>query len=602
MAYKKDKYPVINYTSRDFNSIRNDLLEYAKRYYPDTYQDFNEASFGSLMVDMVAYIGDILSFYTDYQANESFMTNAIERENVIKHARQVGYKYSISAASSGLVTMFIKCPANSNGIGPDTKYLPIVNRGTTLSSQSGATFVLLDDIDFSDPENEVVVSDTDSNNTPTYYAVKAKGLVASGRTVQEEISVGEYEQFRTLALSTDGVTEIYSVFDTEGHQYFEVDHLSQNVIYVPVRNRKGDKLRTQSMMVPVVVPRRFVMEQVDGLTTLQFGYGSEEELDSTPVADPSQVLMDMHGKDYVSDRGFDPNKLMKTDKFGVVPSNTVLTIACRVNDSSTTNASSDTITNITNASFTYQDRASLVESKIRTVEQSLEATNENPIYGDTGAPTTKEIQERARAHFATQNRAVTAQDYKSYVYSLPSKFGSIKRCNIVQDPDSFRRNLNFYVTSLAPNGNLIQTPESTKENLKTWLGRYKMINDSIDILDAKIANISVEFKVIAMPSASSSKHSLLRQCINELVRRVFDRHFEIGEPLELSEIYKALNRIPGVMDTVDVKIDSVSGGKYSSVPLNIDLYMSSDGSKLYVPDDHILELRYPNTDITGVVE
>ena len=602
MAYKKDKYPVINYTSRDFNSIRNDLLEYAKRYYPDTYQDFNEASFGSLMVDMVAYIGDILSFYTDYQANESFMTNAIERQNVIKHARQMGYKYSVSAASSGLVTFFIKCPANTNGIGPDTKYLPILNRGTTLSSQSGATFVLVDDVDFSDPENEVVVSDTDTDNTPTYYAVKAKGLVASGRTVQEQVTLGDYEQFRTVSLSTDNVTEVFSVFDLEGHQYYEVDHLSQNVIYVPVKNQRSDKLRTPSLMVPVVVPRRFTVEQADGSTTLQFGYGSEEELDSAPVADPSQVLMDIHGKDYVSDRGFDPNKLMKTDKFGVVPSNTVLAIFCRVNDANTVNASSDTITNIVNPTYTYQDRSSLVESKITTIEQSLEASNESPIYGDSGVPTTREIQERTRAHFATQNRAVTAQDYKSYVYSMPAQFGSVKRCNIVQDPDSFRRNLNFYVTSLAPNGNLIQTPESTKENLKTWLGRYKMINDSIDILDAKIANISIEFKVIAMPSASTSKHSLLRQCINELIRRVFDRHFEIGEPLEISEIYKTLNRIPGVMDTVDVKIDSVSGGKYSSVPLNIDLYMSSDGSKLYVPDDYILELKYPNADIKGVIE
>ena len=602
MAYKKDKYPVINYTSRDFNSIRNDLLEYAKRYYPDTHQDFSEASFGSMMVDMVAYIGDILSFYTDYQANESFMTNAIERQNVIKHARQMGYKYAASAASSGLVTFFIKCPANTNGIGPDTKYLPILNRGTNLSSQSGTTFVLVDDVDFSDPENEVVVSDTDSNNTPTYYAVKAKGLVTSGRTVQEEVILGDYEKFRTISLSTNNATEIYSVFDLEGHQYYEVDHLSQNVIYVPIRNRKSDKLRTQSLMMPVVVPRRFTIEQADGLTTLQFGYGSEAELDSNPVADPSEVLMDLHGKDFVSDHGFDPNKLMKTDKFGIVPANTVLTIFCRVNDSNSVNASSDTITNITRPVFTYQDRQSLTGGKIRTIEQSLEATNENPIFGDSGVPTTREIQERTRAHFATQNRAVTAQDYKSYVYSMPAKFGSVKRCNIIQDPDSFRRNLNFYVTSLAPNGNLIKTPESTKENLKTWLGRYKMINDSIDVLDARIANIAVEFKVIAMPSAETSKHSLLRQCINEVTRRIFDRHFEIGEPLEISQIYKALNRIPGVMDTVDVKIDSVSGGKYSSVPLNIDLYMSSDGAKLYVPDDHILELKDPNADITGVIE
>tara|TARA_R100001594_G_scaffold49812_1_gene82835 strand:+ start:2236 stop:4044 length:1809 start_codon:yes stop_codon:yes gene_type:complete len=602
MADIKKKYPVINYTSREFNTIRNDLIEHAKRYYPDTYRDFNEASFGSLMVDMVAYVGDILSFYVDYQANESFLTNAIEYDNVIKHARQVGYKYNASAAASGLATFFIKCPANTNGMGPDTQYLPVLQKGTTISSNSGATFVLVENLDFSASENEVVVSDTDANNTPTYYAVKAKGLVVSGRTVSETHDVGDFEKFKTLELGSANITEIYSVYDLQGHQYYEVENLSQNVIYTDVQNQSDDKLQTPSLMIPVVVPRRFTTETIGQKTLIQFGYGSDSELSSSPVADPSDVLMDIHGKDYVSDRGFDPNKLMSSDKFGVVPTNTTLTIIFRVNDSDTVNASSDTITGITSPFFVYQDRQTLVASKVSVVESSLEVTNEQPIYGSSGSPTIQEIKHRAKAHYATQNRAVTKQDYKSYVYAMPGKFGSVKRCNIIQDPDSFRRNLNFYVTSQAPNGNLIKTPESTKRNLKTWLGKNKMINDSIDVLDAKIANISIEFKVIAMPTAEGSKFSLLRTCIDRLAERMFGRYFEIGEPLDISQIYKTLNLVPGVMDTVDVKVSSVSGGIYSSVPLNTDLFMSADGRKLYVPDDHILELKYPNTDITGVVE
>ena len=335
---------------------------------------------------------------------------------------------------------------------------------------------------------------------------------------------------------------------------------------------------------------------------MQFGYGSDSELASSPVADPSDVLMNLHGKNYISDSGFDPNKLMSSDKFGVVPTNTTLTVVFRVNDSDTVNASSDTINGVSSPSFLYQDRQSLVSSKINVVENSLEVTNEGPIFGSSGSPTIQEIKHRAKAHYATQNRAVTKQDYKSYVYAMPGKFGSVKRCNIVQDTDSFRRNLNFYVISQAPNGNLIKTPESTKQNLKTWLGKNKMINDSIDVLDAKIANISVEFKVVAMSTAESSKFSLLRECVSRLTETVFSRYYEIGEPLDISQIYKTLNLIPGVMDTVDVKISNVSGGLYSSVVLNVDRLTSADGRKLYIPEDHILELKYPNVDITGVIE
>ena len=246
------KHPVINYTSRDFNSIKNDLVEYAKRYYPSTFKDFNEASFGALMLDMVAHVGDILSFYVDFQANESFLTNAIQYENVIKLARQMGYKYDVSAASSGLVTFFIVCPANANGVGPDTKYLPALLRGTQVRSTGGPTFILVDDVSFSDPENEIVVASTDTNNTPTNYAIKAIGRVSSGTITQEEVSVGGFERFKNIELNTKNITEMISVFDSQGHEYYEVENLSQNVIYSSVRNTRSDKHRVQSIMVPVL--------------------------------------------------------------------------------------------------------------------------------------------------------------------------------------------------------------------------------------------------------------------------------------------------------------------------------------------------------------
>jgi len=602
MPKTTDKYPVINYTSRDFNSIKNDLVQYAKRYYPDTFKDFNKASFGALMLDTVSYVGDILSFYLDYEANESFLTNATQYENVIKLAKQIGYSYEPFAAASGLITCFIMCPANTNGIGPDTKYLPSLLRGSTVSTSGGPTFIFVDDVDFSDPDNEVVVASTDANNTPTFYAVKARGVVTSGQIVTEDVAIGNYEKFRNIKLETKGITEILSVEDYQGHRYYEVGNLSQNVIYVDIKNTSSDRHRAHSVMVPLMIPRRFTTEMIGATTFLQFGYGSEAELSSNPIADPADVVMKMHGRDYMFDEGFDPKKMTETDKLGVGPSNTVLTIVSRINNNMTVNASSETITSIVDSNFSFIDRALLNDETVLSVETSLEITNEEPLIGDATLPTVDEIKHRAKASFAMQNRAVTQEDYKALMYAMPAKFGKIKRCSIQQDPDSFRRNLNVYVISEAPNFSLIQTTSTIKENLKTWVGRYKMVNDTIDILDAKIVNIGIEFKVIAMAGSSGSKHSLLRECIEELRLGYFYRHFEIGEPLDISRIYKILNTVRGVMDTVDVKIVNQIGALYSDVALNINANLSSDGRILYPPEDIVFEMKEPDIDLMGVVE
>jgi len=598
---KSKKFPVINYTSRDFNSIKNDLVEYAKRYYPNTFQDFNDASFGSLMMDTVAYVGDILSFYLDYQANESFLTNSIEHDNIVKLARQMGYKYASSGASSGLATFFILCPANSNGIGPDLKYTPVLSQGTRVAS-GAASFVLVEDVDFSDPANEVVVAEADENNTPTYYAIKATGIITSGTLVQEDVSVGSFEQFRNIELETENITSVISIIDAQGHEYFEVDHLSQNVIYTSVRNTKSDKHFVSSVMVPIIVPRRFVVERMGKSTIIQFGYGSDSEIRTNSVADPSDVIMDLHGKTYISDRGFDPNKLMSTDKFGIAPSNTMLTVILRINDSSAINAASNTITEVVSSNFSFTDRSSLDDGKVTTVIGSLEVFNEEPIIGDTTTPIGDELKHRIRAHFATQNRAVTAQDYKALIYAMPKAYGQVKRCMISQDPDSFRRNLNLFVVSQAPNLSLIPTTGTIKENLKTWIGRYKMINDTIDVLGAKIVNIGVDFKVVSDMASENAQHSLLRQCVQALMSRVFFRHFEIGEPVDISSVYTVLNSVPGVIDTVDVNIVNKTGGIYSDVPLSISQNLSSDGRRLYLPEDYIAEIKQPDLDIQGIIE
>ena len=593
------KFPPINYTSREFNSIRDDLIEYAKRYYPDTFKDFNEASFGALMIDQVAYIGDILSFYLDYQANESFISTANEYDNIVKLARQVGYKMTPRGAASGIATFFILVPANTNGIGPDTKYLPVLKAGTRLASVAGGKYTLNEPVNFGAPENEVVVASADSNNTPTYYAVRARGTVTSGELQQEEITIGNFQKFLTIPLTTPAITEIISVVDSQGHAYFEVDHLSQNTVYIPITNQKSDRNNANSILVPLVVPRRFVVEKERDAVLLQFGHGSDSELSTSSIIDPTDVMMDLHGRSHVTDRSFDPTKLLSTDKFGVAPENTILTVTFRANPPDTANAAVNSITSVVAPSFDFSDRDTLSEATISDVIGSLEVTNEEPIIGDFGMPEPEELKARIKSHMSAQNRAVTEKDYESLIYNMPAQFGKIKRCRILQDPDSFRRNLNIHVVSQNSDGTLIKTPQTAKENLKIWLGRNKMINDTIAILDARIANVGINFEVIG--DSNFGKFEVLDSCYQRL-REVYDtRTLQIGESLDIAVIYKILNDVPGVIDTVDVSIVGKTGGGYSDVFFDVDNNLSGDGRTLFTPEDFILEIKNPSKDITGSI-
>ena len=216
----------IKYTNRDFESIKSDLVEYARRYYPEVYKDFNQASFGSLMLDTVSYVGDILSFYLDYQVNESFLDSAAEFSNVARLSKQLGYKYRGTAAAQGIAAFFCIVPANDVGLGVNSHYLPVLKRGTMVSSKSGNKYMLEEDIRFDDPKNEVVVARVDdSTGYPTSYAVKAHGKIVSGSRRRERITVGAFSKFKKVPLASRNISEIISVVDTDGNKYFEIQNL-----------------------------------------------------------------------------------------------------------------------------------------------------------------------------------------------------------------------------------------------------------------------------------------------------------------------------------------------------------------------------------------
>ena len=592
----------INYTSRDFSSIKDDLVNYAKRYYPDTFKDFNEASFGALMLDMVSYVGDQLSFYTDFQANESFIDSAIQYENVVRLAKQMGFKFPGAATASGVCSFYVLVPANINGRGPDINYFPILQRGSLLSAGGGAVYTLNESVDFTESSNEITVARVDeSTGAPTFFAIKALGEVISGQRFSDIVTVSDYERFRRIQLSRKNITEVISIKDSQGHEYYEVEHLSQDVVYLESTNYETSREAVPYIMKVKPVPRRFITENdTNGNTFVQFGYGSEENITGDLIVDPADVVLEVSGRTYISSQTFDPTNLIKSDKFGVAPTDTTLTITYAANTVNNINSAVNSVTSVIDPIFTFKNESSLTRDIINIVETSLEVTNDTPILGDSSQLSKEEIRNMAFSTFSSQNRAVTRSDYINLCYRMPSKFGKIKRVNVIQDKDSFKRNLNIYILSENIAGNLTVANSLLKQNLKTWLSSKRMVNDTVDILDANIINYGIEFEVLT--DLNVNRFQVLQDCIQFLKDNLLNVKSDIGEALYVSEIYKLLNEVEGVTDATDVRLVNKVGGDYSNYVFDIDENLSNDGRFLIVPENAVAEILIPDQDIIGTIK
>ena len=597
----KKKITPIKYTSRDFESIKNDLIDHAKRYYPNRVNDFSKASFTSFVIDSVAYAGDILSYYLDYQTNESFLDTSIEFSNIRKHAASLGYNFSGIANSYGTVSLFVLIPANSDGTAPDSSYYPTLKRGSEFRASNGANFILTEDVDFSDLNSEVVAARfDDTTGATTFFAVRAYGQVVSGKFQRAVIDLTneQFVRFRKVTVGGPNISEIFSVVDTEGNTYYEVDYLSQETVYLETTNRDASSDGVRSILKPYVAPRRFVVQQDDTGTFLQFGYGSEED-DTTGLVEPSKVAIEMYGKRYITDRSFDPTQLLRTNKLGVSPSGTRLTVVYKTNDITSTNVAVNSVNSVRTATLTFTNRDLLSPELISQVESSLEVNNSDPIVGDTSGISNEELKVRAKDYYASQNRAVTKQDYEALCYNMPKKFGTIKRVSVVNDPSATNRRMALYVVSEDNNAKLTTANDTIKNNLKIWLGRYKMLNDVIDILDAKILNFGIDFEI------SVTRDSNPNDVVNRVIAKLssdWNDTFYVGEPIYVSSIYNIINKVDGVSDVKKVKVFNKSGGNYSASSINFDDLISRDGTFYKAPKNVIFELKFINADIRGVAK
>ena len=234
------------------------------------------------------------------------------------------------------------------------------------------------------------------------------------------------------------------------------------------------------------------------------------------------------------------------------------------------------------------------------VINSLELTNETSITGDVTDMSSEELKLRIQGTHAAQNRAVTRDDYINMVYNMPSNFGQVRKAMITRDQTSFNgKNLNLFVVSSNPAGVLVQTNDIIKQNLKTWINKYKMLGDTIDILDAKIINLQIRYTVQSY--ANVNTYNVVSQCNQALMDYFREYYFDIGEPFRIGDVYQILNSLSNVVDTKKVEVSPKLGSLYTDFGQSYESLASADGRYLVPPEDAVFEIKYPDSDITGEV-
>jgi hypothetical protein len=596
------KFP-IRYTSRDFSSIKEDLVQYSKKYYSETFRDFSEASFGSLMLDTVAYVGDIMSYVIDYQTNETFLTTALEQTNIRKIASQLGYKFNFNNSSQGRLSFYVLLPANSIGTGPNLDYAPIIRKGSSFKDSAGSVkFILLEDVNFNNSNLDCRVARVNNQTgNPTYYALKAYGEVISGIYDSEKINVPDFTKFPIFKLSRTNINEIISVTDSDGNEYFQVDYLSQNIVYKKIETIDAISGDANTIMVPYVANRRFIVES-DGLYTyLRFGGGrfATENL-SRPdlLAEPSRKVLQMDGASSISDRYLDPYNLVNNDNLGLAPENTTLTINYRYNTSNSVNIQAGALNSVSRVDTFFRNRENLFDNNVDSVIASIEVINEEPITKGYTSLSNEELKFNTLSSFHMQNRIVTQEDYEAACYNIPNSFGSVKRAKALKNTKNNKNNIDLYVISEDSNGNLVKTNSTTKNNLKKWLNKSRIMTDTVDIYDAKIINIGINFSILVDPGHVAP--TVLNSCIEQLIY-FYSVKPQIGQPIYITDIYRELRKVKGLLDVRDVEIVSLSGIPYSNIPYDIKKYTTKDDRYVYLPKNAIFEIKTPREDIKGYI-
>lgn len=604
----------IRYINRDFSSLRSRLIEYTKTYFPDTYTDFSPASPGMLFMEQAAYVGDVLSFYLDNQFQETFVQYAQQTNNVFELAYMFGYKPKTTGVAQTIIDFYQQLPSKLSGSEyvPDYDYALTIGENSTSTSQNGTTFLIQDKIDFSissseDP-TEVSVYQI-SGDIPQYFLLKKSRNSISSTISSQNFNFTEPIPFNTINIQGNNIIKILDVVDSEGNNWYEVDHLGQEMVYVPVKNTNIND-PNQSLNIPYLlklkkIQRRFATRftSLNNLQ-LQFGAGSPYNTDEEITPNPNNVGL---GLPFIKDKltsAYSPTNFLYTNTYGIAPSSTILTVRYLTGGGVGSNIPANTLTSL-NTSNTSFNNFNLNPTTSNYIFNSLSCNNPEAASGGRGGDTLEEIRQNTLSLIASQQRSVTADDYLIRSLSMPSDYGSVTKAYIEQpkltdNQISTIETLNLYILSQNSLGNLDYATTVLKNNLRTYLSQNRMIGDNIEIKDAFIINIGVDFEIIVTPQFNNNE--VLLSCISALKSYFEISKWQLNEPIMLRDLYILLDKIKGVQTVKNVSITNKAGTTSGYSQYAYDIAGATQNQVIYPSlDPSIFELRYPNQDIKGKV-
>ena len=620
---------------RDFGEIRNNLVDFTKTYFPQTYNDFNESSPGMMILELASYVGDVLSYYTDVQLRESLLEEAQEKKNIFTIAQAVGYKPKLNVPATTTLSVYQVVPSIGSGdaVRPDWRYALTLKEGAVVTAESNG------DVEFStnqkvrfnysssfDPTEVSVYQIDDNTNEPIKYLLKKYVKATSGKEKTQTFTFGTPKIYDKIRLQDeDGLIDVIKISDDDGEDWTKVDYLGQDTVFEESPNTEEYSLEysayssdTPSLLKLKKVPKRYITRISDeGEIHIQFGAGISANADEELLPNPDNVGSALYNASGNLNQGLDPSNFLYSKTYGVAPANQTLTVTYRVSQGVSDNVPSNDLTQIAAVEI-QTSNLGLDTELFNQARNSIAFSNEAAAVGGKFEETVDEVRENAKSYFGAQNRSVTREDYVVRTYAMPPQFGSVAKAFVAPDfqiettlddgpnPIANPLGINFYVLGYDSNKNITELNIATKQNLANYLSFYRILTDAINIKNAYIVNIAIDFEIVVKPNYNSNE--ILLKCISKLREYFKIDNQQINQPILLSDVYVMLDDVDGVQSVVrpdkdglgGLQITNKYGGTYSS--RRYDMKYATRNGVIYPPKDpSIFEVKYPDTDIRGRV-
>lgn len=612
MANVKNKLVNIrdkNYLLKEFNDYRQELLNYARAYFPNKINDFSESSLGGMLLDFAAITGDALSYYMDHQFGELDPSLVTEPENIIRHIRRAGITAVPPSPSSVDILLYIEVDVIADiteptGLKPVANQLIKIGKNSVFST-GNINFTLMEDVDFAEATYEdFIVSERDDDNNPVKAIISKKGFCVSGNISIESFNFGtEFTQFPTINLVESGVTEILSVVDSDNNEYYKVEFLSQDTVFLKGEKSIGDDVVNLEVKLAA---RRFIKEDdfETGLSTLRFGSNNGQDLEDELLKDPSDAALPLYGRNYFNKFSIDPANLLKTNTLGIAPRNTTITVTYMHGGGLSHNVGPDSITEIALLNLSNPDGAS--QSLVDSIVDTLSVTNIEEAVGGTDGFDLQQLKDLIPTHMKMQNRIVNHEDILARIYTLPAPFGRIHRAAVRKNPYSI---LSKYLHVVCKNseGYLINANLAIKNNISKYLNEMRLIGDVFEIVDTKITNI--QFILNISVGVGEDIETIKARVANRLIANMGLSSYQIDQPILLSDIQSIVLATQGVrsLNTLPENIVQIASSdgtgdfarSYSDIVINLKENLVN--GVLYPPEGGIFELKYGQFDIKVIV-